>query len=749
MIKFNIDKFISFFKELFKQLLNGYTYILKKLNYFVENIYIYILERSWILSYLPFFENKEGKTDYYYVHIRIGWMEWEVYKYQYDIILDKYIFAYVVFLFIQFIFIMPFFYVFAIKFKYYIPEDMDRIKFFWKFNDLIDILIFLNFIIIISFYWNWPMSALSHSLFFKVLTKDLFGWGLFYLFFIFELALFLYGLIALRYSWRQAIVILVQFSIINLIVYGLWLGYHEYYSIKLLVFLMAQCFHSYCVGGWGYWYNEIDFEEIWRLGPQYEGWVYIHEWEEARKLRREKFQKILEYERSEYLKRKKERLEKKEKKNKEKQKLKEEGKLPWYVLFFDKIVEILYNIYWYFTYYDIELKKKKEQEKKDNFFNFIRDKEYQEKFINFYIENLPSYYTNRWTDHNIAREKLLNELNKTVNDDILLGKLYDLVIKPLKDKYEEMPFQNILEPLFKKRIRQSYAMHLDVYVIDRNPMTFKEFILSFEDGYNLVKWRKKLVDKYENLNEIMVEEDQKTYEQLLYADPEENLTFLRYNARNITVIKKFNESYKRDIKLWNEIYAKMYEDSMDVMIEYHKSIGDFIKMNQLIKQKEDMLNSLRNQTSVDNEDITEEEWEYINKTELKEYTPLTDTEVYELGMTSLRTDIYHIPFSWHYDNNLDQITFERKYKEYFDDYKTPEEKQAEQEFAESLWTETFKKWKELEEEEDYFKFSNTKQVIWYYDLEITLIATYIFYWCLSFDPIWFYFPIYGHTIITG
>jgi len=52
-----------------------------KINYiltFLNNIYILIKSRfihysNYILiGYLPFFENKEGLTDFYFVHIRVG-----------------------------------------------------------------------------------------------------------------------------------------------------------------------------------------------------------------------------------------------------------------------------------------------------------------------------------------------------------------------------------------------------------------------------------------------------------------------------------------------------------------------------------------------------------------------------------------------------------------------------------------------------------------------------------------------------
>ena len=153
--------------------------------------------------------------------------------------------------------------------------------------------------------------------------------------------------------------------------------------LKLLVFLAFQCIHAYSLNGWNYWYTEFDFEEIWRLGPEFEGWIWPHEFREVQILRKAKIKKILEYEENKYGERVKEKQEAAEKKQQEKQKLREEGKLSIFIIIFDWIVNILTQIYNYFTYYDIELKARLEKERKDNFINKLRSEDYRNKLDKF------------------------------------------------------------------------------------------------------------------------------------------------------------------------------------------------------------------------------------------------------------------------------------------------------------------------------------------------------------------------------
>ena len=62
-------------------------------------IYINLLTRKGIIwMYLPFFDNPNDDYDFYTIEIRVTHSLWVVYKYSYDIILDKYWYAVIFFL---------------------------------------------------------------------------------------------------------------------------------------------------------------------------------------------------------------------------------------------------------------------------------------------------------------------------------------------------------------------------------------------------------------------------------------------------------------------------------------------------------------------------------------------------------------------------------------------------------------------------------------------------------------------------
>jgi hypothetical protein len=152
MIKLIKNFILNILLNLIYIITNLYKFIKNNIKNLIQNIIYY----PYIISYLPFFENTNGATDYYYVHIRVGWMEWVVYKYSYDIILDQYVLAYLIFLYIQFLIILPIYYLYVVKYPNYISSehpDLDQVVFFQKFNIIIDIFLFIDFVILMSFYY--------------------------------------------------------------------------------------------------------------------------------------------------------------------------------------------------------------------------------------------------------------------------------------------------------------------------------------------------------------------------------------------------------------------------------------------------------------------------------------------------------------------------------------------------------------------------------------------------------------------
>jgi hypothetical protein len=717
--------------------------IKNKINYilnFLNNIYSLIKSHfihysNYILiGYLPFFENKEGLTDFYFVHIRVGWMEWIVYKYEYDIILDKYILAYITFLYIQFLILLPFYYLYVVKNKFLLdPAHMDRIVFFRYFNNIIDIFAIIDVLILITFYWVWPMSALSHSLFFKVLNKAVFAGAIVLFLFYYQFNLMVIAIVFVKYSWRQVVIIITQFTIINVTIYIMWELYHEYYSMKLFVFLAFQCIHAYSLNGWNYWYTEFDFDEIWRLGPEFEGWIWPHEFREVQILRKAKIKKILEYEDNKYAQRVKEKQEAAEKKRQEKQKLKEEGKLNIFIIIFDWIVNILTQIYNYFTYYDIELKARLEKELKDNFISKLRSEDYRNKLINLYFNNVPKYYPQALGDHwELTKSNIIKELYEITHEDQYAEEFYEKFHRSLQ----------VLEYWLIRDLKISYKMHMDYYVLDKYPMTFYEFLSSLEDRRNFVRNRRKLVEVEEDLQKITQEEEMRTYEQLLELS---GLTFLRANLRFIILLNEYSDRYKKDKVLWNKMFFSVYTDAVQVMVDHNISKG---------KSEESMRELLEYQQSIQKQfNLTDEE---LDKQDLiNEEEQEIDDDIDEMETESIViSDNTHPPFLISNVLNYEEFTIMEEeefveeyyftYDEYFLDYLTEEEKRQAEEFRKSLWTKTFEKWKQLEEEDDYFKYSNFKQMVWYYDIEFHVIGAYLFYWILSYDPLWwFIIPVYG------
>lgn len=83
-------------------LIIGYFFKMIK-NFFIK-IYVYFITNRYILMYLPFFHNDNNQKDFYYREIRVSHNTWIVYRYTYDIILDKYWFVFIFIFGLQFFF---------------------------------------------------------------------------------------------------------------------------------------------------------------------------------------------------------------------------------------------------------------------------------------------------------------------------------------------------------------------------------------------------------------------------------------------------------------------------------------------------------------------------------------------------------------------------------------------------------------------------------------------------------------------
>lgn len=735
-------------------LLNIIINLKNNIKILIQNIIYY----PYIISYLPFFENTNGATDYYYVHIRVGWMEWVVYKYSYDIILDQYVLAYLIFLYIQFLIILPIYYLYVVKYANYISSehpDLDQVVFFQKFNIIIDIFLFIDFVILMSFYYYWPMSALSHALFYKVLTKSLFAWAIIIFIFYYQLNLTILAIFFAGYSWRQVVVILIQFSIFNSIIYLIWSYYHDSYSVKIGVLLAFHVIHAYSLNGWNHWYTDYDFEDIWRLGPEFEGWVFWHEYLEARQIRKVKIKKIYDYEREEYLKRRKKRLEEAQQYKEYKQKLKEEGKLSWYIIFFDAIWNNIVKIYRYFAYYDKELAIKLEQEKKKKFADALQAEDFQKLILNSYFTNLPMYYKQQYD------EKQMIELQKEYEEE-----WYNIVRKEetLNMFYETFVDIDIIESEIIKRLKQAHGMHIFYYVLDKKPMTFLEFIKSYDDNYSFVDQRRRLIIHTEKDFEVRFEEALRSYEQLLNCDFTENVSFLRLHIRYHELWNRFGIRLQKDHKnllKWNQYHYNLIYQAYEIMALNFKSfnhIESFISIKSMQEQ-------LRNQFDLTLEDIKNKRSEKVEKDETmdKFVEPLLikmedffedfdqkrtndlDFFIENINSQTNNNTLRQAIINYNKMDMFQNIQYEKDWQEDFLDFYTEEEKRKQKEWEEGLKTNTFEKWKQMEEEDDYFKYTNFQKFLWWYDIELHVIGAYFFYWFLSYDKFWFAANIYGHS----
>jgi hypothetical protein len=748
-------------KIIFNIVINFITNIILNIIKIYENIKNIIYYYPYIIAYLPFFENPNGATDYYYVHIRVGWMEWVVYKYSYDIILDQYVLAYLIFLYFQFLVILPIYYLYVIKHADYITTqypDLDQVVFFQRFNLIIDIFLFIDFIILMSFYYYWPMSALSHALFYKVLTKSLFAWAIILFIFYYQLNLTILAIFFVGYSWRQVIVILTQFSIFNAIIYLIWCYYHDSYSVKIGVLIAFHVFHAYAANGWNAWYTEYDFEDIWRLGPEFEGWVFWHEYLEARKIRKDNIKKIHDYERQEYLKRRKKRLEEAEQRKQEKQKLREEGKLTWYVIWIDNIWNIIVKIYRYFAYYDKELAIKAEQAKKKAFADSLQSFEFQDLIIKSYFKNVHEYYRQQYTTikWKELQDTMEQEWYDLTRNEQALDKFYDL--------FGDITY---IEKEILSSLKESHKMHIMSYVLDKTPMTFNEFLESYDDPYNLVIKRKRLVVTDEDYYDVRKDEWLRDYEQLLKCDENEIVSFLRLNIRYLELLTRFHIRYSKDFSKqikWNQYYFDLIWQAYEVLALYNKSIK-YTKGYDIVKLAQDNFRaaSLLTQQEIDNNLLKKEQVkqshlfdiEIIDFEQKKDFIEKQNMNLYDFEFfvqnINNKSDLTMRQSILNYDANdmFEDMWDQEDLEEEFLDYYTEQENLEQEQWEESLKTNTFEKWKQMEEENDYFKYTNFQKVLWWYDIELHIISAYLFYWILSYDPFWFALGIYGHSNILS
>jgi hypothetical protein len=97
--------------------------------------------------------------------------------------------------------------------------------------------------------------------------------------------------------------------------------------------------------------------------------------------------------------------------------------------------------------------------------------------------------------------------------------------------YETFVDIDVIESEIIKSLKQAHTMHIFSYVLDKKPMTFLEFIKSYDDNYSFVDQRRRLVIHTEKDIDVRFEESLRSYEQLLNCDPAENVSFLRLHIR--------------------------------------------------------------------------------------------------------------------------------------------------------------------------------------------------------------------------